>query len=60
MDERALQIIRDYETANVDKPLRGFDKALEDVAIVWKCKTLQNWLRLFGSVRHFKTGSIYL
>lgn len=59
MDERALQIIRDYETANVDKPLRGFDKALEDVAIVWKCKTLQNWKYLLITARSKSDGTYY-
>lgn len=59
MDERALQIIRDYATANADKPLRGVDKALEDVAIVWKCKALQNWKYLLITARSRNDGTYY-
>lgn len=45
-DERALQIVRDYTFAHLDKSdtIPPFD-----VFIVWKCKTLQNWKYLISS-----------
>ena len=45
-DERALQIVRDYIFAHLDKSdtIPPFD-----VYMVWKCKTLQNWKYLISS-----------
>ena len=46
MDERALEIVRDYITEHLDKS----DGTVEfDVFIVWKCKALQNWKWLLSS-----------
>ena len=46
MDERALEIVRDYITEHLDKS----DGAVDfDVFIVWKCKALQNWKWLLSS-----------
>jgi hypothetical protein len=45
-DEKALQIVRDYIFAHLDKSdtIPPFD-----VYIVWKCKILQNWKYLISS-----------
>lgn len=46
MDERALQIIKDYVIEHLDKS----DAEPEfDVFIVWKCKALQNWKWLIST-----------
>lgn len=46
MDNRALEIVRDYILKHLDKsdPIPQFD-----VYTVWKCKTLQNWKYLLSS-----------
>ena len=46
MDEKALQIVRNYIVEHLDKsdPLPTFE-----VFIVWKCKALQNWKYLLSS-----------
>ncbi len=46
MDERALQIVRDYIIEHLDKSdsIPPFD-----VYTVWKCKALQNWKYLISS-----------
>jgi len=45
MDEKALQIVRDYIFAHLDKTdtVPPFD-----VYMVWKCKALQNWKYLIS------------
>ena len=46
MDEKALQIVRDYIEEHLDKS----DEKLEfEVYTVWKCKALQNWKYLLSS-----------
>ena len=54
MDEKALNIVRDYILAHVDKTdmLPPFD-----VYTVWKCKVLQNWKYLISST--FFDGMYY-
>lgn len=49
MDERALQIVRDYIMEHLDKSdtIPPFD-----VYTVWKCKALQNWKYLISSTLH--------
>lgn len=44
MDNKAIQIVLDYYNREL-KNTEGLDKYLtpDDVYIVWKCKTLQNW-----------------
>lgn len=46
MDERVLQIVRDYIMEHLDKSdtIPPFD-----VYTVWKCKALQNWKYLISS-----------
>lgn len=46
MDEKAIQLVRNYVTEHLDKsdPEPEFD-----VFIVWKCKTLQNWKYLIST-----------
>ncbi|MBE5808111.1 MAG: hypothetical protein E7317_07215 [Clostridiales bacterium] len=46
MDEKVLQIVRNYIVEHLDKsdPLPTFE-----VFIVWKCKALQNWKYLLSS-----------
>ena len=48
-DERALQIVRDYIFAHLDKSdtIPPFD-----TYVVWKCKTLQNWKYFISSTLH--------
>lgn len=48
MQERAKQIVVDYFNSHMDKS----DKkqiSLEDVYVVWFCKTLQNWKTLLST-----------
>ena len=46
MDEKALQIVRDYIERHIDKS----DEMPEfEVYMVWKCKALQNWKYLLSS-----------
>lgn len=46
MDERAIEIVRNYITEHLDKSdtVPPFD-----VYTVWKCKALQNWKYLISS-----------
>lgn len=46
MDDKALQIVRGYIAAHLDKsdPTAEFE-----VYTVWKCKALQNWKYLLSS-----------
>lgn len=46
MDEKVIQLVRDYILNHLDKS----DEAPQfDVYTVWKCKTLQNWKYLLAS-----------
>lgn len=48
MQEKAKQIVVDYFNARVDKT----DKqkiSVDDVYVVWFCKTLQNWKALLSA-----------
>ena len=46
MDEKALQIVRDYIEEHLDK---SDETPSFEVFIVWKCKALQNWKYLLSS-----------
>lgn len=46
MDEKALQIVRDYIEDHIDK---SDPKPEFDVYTVWKAKALQNWKYLISS-----------
>lgn len=48
MDEKALQIVRDYINKHLD--ITDYTaNASFDVYTVWKCKALQNWKYLISS-----------
>lgn len=42
MQEKARKIVMDYFSAHVDKTDRK-QITMDDVFVVWFCKTLQNW-----------------
>lgn len=46
MDEKALEIVRDYIEKHLDK---SDEKPVFDVYTVWKAKALQNWKYLISS-----------
>lgn len=48
MQERAKQIVVDYFNSHLDKT-DGKQIGLEDVYVVWFCKTLQNWKALLST-----------
>lgn len=48
MQERARQIVVDYFNSHMDKT-DGKQIGLEDVYVVWFCKTLQNWKALLST-----------
>lgn len=48
MDEKVLQIVRDYINKHLDVTDYTVNASFE-VYIVWKCKTLQNWKYLLSS-----------
>ena len=48
MQERAKQIVVDYFNSHMDKT-DGKQIGLEDVYVVWFCKTLQNWKGLLST-----------
>lgn len=48
MQERAKQIVVDYFNSHMDKT-DGKQIVLEDVYVVWFCKTLQNWKALLST-----------
>lgn len=48
MDEKVLQIVRDYINKHLDVTDYTVNASFE-VYIVWKCKTLQNWKYLLTS-----------
>lgn len=36
LDEKALEIVKNYSMSHTEQPLRGFDIAAQDVCIIWK------------------------
>ena len=48
MQEKARQIVVDYFNSHVDKT-GGVQISIEDVYVVWFCKTLQNWKALLST-----------
>lgn len=48
MQEKARQIVVDYFNSHVDKT-DGVQISIEDVYVVWFCKTLQNWKALLST-----------
>ena len=48
MQEKAKQIIVDYFNSHVDVT-DGVKITLDDVFVVWFCKTLQNWKALLST-----------
>lgn len=48
MQERAKQIVVDYFNSHLHKT-DGKQIGLEDVYVVWFCKTLQNWKALLST-----------
>ncbi|PWM78682.1 MAG: hypothetical protein DBY32_04165 [Phascolarctobacterium sp.] len=48
MQEKAKQIIADYFNSHVDKT-DGVLIGVDDVYVVWFCKTLQNWKALLST-----------
>lgn len=48
MQERAKQIVVDYFNSHLDKT-DGKQIGLEDVYVVWFCKTLQNWKAMLST-----------
>lgn len=48
MQERAKQIVVEYFNFHLDKT-DGKQIGLEDVYVVWFCKTLQNWKALLST-----------
>lgn len=48
MQEKARQIIVDYFNSHVDKT-DGVQISIDDVYVVWFCKTLQNWKALLST-----------
>jgi len=48
MLNRAKQLVLDYFNANVDVT-NNFKLTVDDVFIVWFCKTLQNWKALVST-----------
>jgi len=46
MDEKVIQLVRDYILNHLDK---SDETPQFDVYTVWKCKTLQNWKYLLAS-----------
>ena len=48
MLEKAKQIVVDYFNSHVDKT-DGVQISIDDVFVVWCCKTLQNWKVLLST-----------
>lgn len=48
MQEKARQIVVDYFNSHVDKT-DGAQISIDDVFVVWFCKTLQNWKVLLST-----------
>ena len=48
MQEKARQIVRDYFNEHADMT-DGVQIGMDDVYVVWFCKTLQNWKALVST-----------
>ena len=48
MQEKARQIVVDYFNSHVDKT-DNLQISIDDVFVVWFCKTLQNWKALLST-----------
>ena len=48
MQEKARQIVVDYFNSHVEKT-DGVQISIDDVFVVWFCKTLQNWKALLST-----------
>lgn len=48
MQEKAKQIVVDYFNSHVDKT-DNYEITLDEVYVVWFCKTLQNWKALVST-----------
>lgn len=48
MQEKARRIVRDYVNEHLDKS-DDIEISLNDVYVVWFCKTLQNWKVLLST-----------
>lgn len=48
MQEKAKQIVVDYFNSHVDKT-DGVQISIDEVFVVWFCKTLQNWKALLST-----------
>lgn len=48
MQDKAKQLVVDYFNERVEKT-DGFKITIEDVYVVWFCKTLQNWKALLST-----------
>ena len=48
MQEKAKRLVVDYFNERVEKT-DGFKITVEDVYVVWFCKTLQNWKALLST-----------
>ena len=48
MQDKAKRIVVDYFNERVEKT-DGFKITIEDVYVVWFCKTLQNWKALLST-----------
>lgn len=51
MDEKALEIVRDYVKEHLDVT-DSVPEEQKEPYIVWKCKTLQNWKYLLSTDLH--------
>lgn len=49
MQERAISIVYDYVSDHLEKTDTHVTFALNDVYVVWFCKTLQNWKALLST-----------
>lgn len=49
MQEKAKQIVFNYFKANIDKTDNIINFTLDNIYIVWFCKTLQNWKALVST-----------
>lgn len=48
MQEQAKQIVRDYVNEHLDKS-DEIQVTIDDIYVVWFCKTLQNWKALLST-----------
>ena len=49
MQEKAKQIVFNYLKANIDKTDNIINFTLDNIYIVWFCKTLRNWKALVST-----------